>query len=654
MMIQDKHNFKITADYFPQQLIKEFITQSQALCDVTLVSDDSVQVTFPAHRAVLSSCSETFKSLLLENSDPSPVIHLQGCSEKDLKILIDFMYMGVVKPFTFDRILELSEFLKFKQEILESLRGTLKKQPKTHISTETNHGYSKDDLKAIKRSIKNKFSKGDDFSTCPSCGLFLSNKLALRYHIEANHYKLYRDLYILGKDGSIAQKGESSPSNRNEQLSKETRSLQKVFLSRKEESLLSREEEMKEQFGSIENELIEMQTTEHNFVTNDNDIDDKNSGAFPDQDSMDSCGLILPSTTNTNIVQPSDIYAEFLSELPTEEIRPAQSMTIVPITEDKQSGGPRIFPKPTLLLEYDSQGRAVNIKKVDDSVQIPNDPRQTSFLSVSLTDIDLSNLESMKSGNLKSQYGSNPVNLQENILEDQIITSYRNNETKSADTSPKQILDRGHTTLKLKTKTIETELSESEAEFNSCPPSMTINQTLYEVGQCKSGKRKPLINRKQKDFYADKTSHDSNKKDVAMEKPHKQKLLKQTTKRVVDPKVTPKVINSNEKKKEKKNEVPHSQNVKVNTITVGPGLKNSLNRFKDPYLKSNNKSRPWSQLEPVSNLKDTSVMCSECEMKVSHAIMLKAHIESRHYKLYREIYVLREINFDDWLKKKNK
>ena len=87
-----------------------------------------------------------------------------------------------------------------------------------------------------------------------------------------------------------------------------------------------------------------------------------------------------------NHSQQSDVYDDFSSELSQEESGPAASMNIVPITENVQPGTKRILPKPTLFLEYDSQERAVKIKKVDGRVQTSSEPGPTSLLSVSMKD----------------------------------------------------------------------------------------------------------------------------------------------------------------------------------------------------------------------------------------------------------------------------
>ena len=130
MKAQPNSHYRLTSEKFPEQL-SEFLSESQGLCDVTLVSDDPQPVAVRAHQAVLSSVSDVFRSLLLSNSDPSPVIHLQGTTEQDVKMLVEFMYKGKVNPSNLKTFLELAKHLKFKQEVLVNLtEASQEKEPK--------------------------------------------------------------------------------------------------------------------------------------------------------------------------------------------------------------------------------------------------------------------------------------------------------------------------------------------------------------------------------------------------------------------------------------------------------------------------------------------------------------------------------------------
>ena len=129
--------FSLTSELFPNQLVSDLVIESRSLSDVTLVADDAFQSEFPAHKAILSSCSETFKTLLLSSPDAQPRVHLQGVSKQDLKLLIDFIYSGKITGPP-ERLLHFSQTLQFKDDVRSSLNNvagkTVQKKKKNHSS----------------------------------------------------------------------------------------------------------------------------------------------------------------------------------------------------------------------------------------------------------------------------------------------------------------------------------------------------------------------------------------------------------------------------------------------------------------------------------------------------------------------------------------
>merc|ERR1712243_59231 len=65
--------------------------------DVTLVSDDKQQVS--AHKLVLSSCSDYFKSILRQNKHSHPLLCLEGISSSELNNVLDYIYNGEIQIF---------------------------------------------------------------------------------------------------------------------------------------------------------------------------------------------------------------------------------------------------------------------------------------------------------------------------------------------------------------------------------------------------------------------------------------------------------------------------------------------------------------------------------------------------------------------------
>ena len=82
------------------------------LHDVTLVSEDFKHI--PAHKLVLSACSEYFKNILQETKQSQPLLCLDGVNSADLQNVLDYVYEGEVRIFqeNLDRFLEVAQKLK--------------------------------------------------------------------------------------------------------------------------------------------------------------------------------------------------------------------------------------------------------------------------------------------------------------------------------------------------------------------------------------------------------------------------------------------------------------------------------------------------------------------------------------------------------------
>ena len=86
--------------------------------DVTLVSDDKQQVS--AHKLVLSSCSDYFKSILRQSKHSHPILCLEGISSSELNNVLDYIYNGEIQLHETD----LDGFLRISQRLkLEGLAG---------------------------------------------------------------------------------------------------------------------------------------------------------------------------------------------------------------------------------------------------------------------------------------------------------------------------------------------------------------------------------------------------------------------------------------------------------------------------------------------------------------------------------------------------
>ena len=106
--------FSLKWNDFQANVTKSFgiLRRERNLFDVTLVSDSEEHI--PAHRLVLSACSDFFKNIFTKVDNQNPLIYLAGVSSRDIKMILDYMYHGEVqvyqeelKPF-----LEVAEKLK--------------------------------------------------------------------------------------------------------------------------------------------------------------------------------------------------------------------------------------------------------------------------------------------------------------------------------------------------------------------------------------------------------------------------------------------------------------------------------------------------------------------------------------------------------------
>ena len=109
--------FTLSSNDFGQncQTVFQELWNDREFSDVTLATDDGRQVN--AHKIVLSSCSQFFRSLLSKNPHPHPLIYLMGVKVKELDGLISYIYKGHCDM----RQEDLDDFLKAGKDLL--IRG---------------------------------------------------------------------------------------------------------------------------------------------------------------------------------------------------------------------------------------------------------------------------------------------------------------------------------------------------------------------------------------------------------------------------------------------------------------------------------------------------------------------------------------------------
>ena len=135
----DAELFTLSSNDFGQNCQTAFqgFWNDREFSDVTLATDDGSQLS--AHKIVLSSCSQFFRSLLSKNPHPHPLIYLMGVQVKELEGLLSFIYKGHCDM----RQEDLDDFLKTGKDLLIS--GLTQFLDNTEESTH-NRGDIKTDL----------------------------------------------------------------------------------------------------------------------------------------------------------------------------------------------------------------------------------------------------------------------------------------------------------------------------------------------------------------------------------------------------------------------------------------------------------------------------------------------------------------------------
>ena len=64
----------------------------QDFADVTLATVDDKKIR--AHKVILSSCSQFFRNIFLNNPHQNPLLYLKGIRYKELALVIKFIYLG--------------------------------------------------------------------------------------------------------------------------------------------------------------------------------------------------------------------------------------------------------------------------------------------------------------------------------------------------------------------------------------------------------------------------------------------------------------------------------------------------------------------------------------------------------------------------------
>ena len=144
MAVSEK--FSLKWNDFQQNVSQTFgkLRNETELCDVTLVSDDNQQIS--AHKVVLSACSEFFKNIFKKNIHSHPLIYLDNMTSSELKLILDYIYLGEVQIFQDGLDSFLQKAQKLKLEGLQAVEDEVL-NPSFFKEDESNENsqYSEDD-----------------------------------------------------------------------------------------------------------------------------------------------------------------------------------------------------------------------------------------------------------------------------------------------------------------------------------------------------------------------------------------------------------------------------------------------------------------------------------------------------------------------------
>ena len=193
------------------------LRQEKDFFDVTLVSNDEIQLPAHKHKLVLSACSGFFKSIFKTNAHSHPLLYLSGVTSSNLNFILDYIYQGEVQLYQeqLDSFLDTAQKLRIagllrlnddtgeEEEALqeESItteystdfkEDTINPQNKRNIVSVTEKApmekilvQSQDEYE-VKSKINELLSKENGMFFCGSCGKSGKDERNMRRHIETH------------------------------------------------------------------------------------------------------------------------------------------------------------------------------------------------------------------------------------------------------------------------------------------------------------------------------------------------------------------------------------------------------------------------------------------------------------------------------------
>ena len=155
--------FSLKWNDYQQNSVQSFssLRAESVFTDVTLVGDDHQQIS--SHKVVLSSCSEYFKNILIQNTHSHPMLCFDNVNANDLNQILDYVYLGEVQLYQeqLDRFLMLAQRFKIKGLLDNPVNHSDNENmnPKQETYEELN-----DSINYERKSIKDTKKSSDDLS----------------------------------------------------------------------------------------------------------------------------------------------------------------------------------------------------------------------------------------------------------------------------------------------------------------------------------------------------------------------------------------------------------------------------------------------------------------------------------------------------------
>merc|ERR1712202_30195 len=193
MSISTSDDFLLTKNNFElctKNAFKNLINETE-FSDVTLACSDDKQV--QAHKVILGACSPFFKKIFRKNPHQHLLLYLKGVEHKDLKAILELMYLGETKI----NKNHLDSFLNAAQELkVDGLIFPEANEPEGKESEENKENYDEsgdymresssgtdenEEEKAEKNDIDRENETAGKFK-CDLCDVYITHKWNMMRH----------------------------------------------------------------------------------------------------------------------------------------------------------------------------------------------------------------------------------------------------------------------------------------------------------------------------------------------------------------------------------------------------------------------------------------------------------------------------------------